>query len=783
VGNLARVIVAAAAMLAHPANAHQPAADSGAKAVPRTPERDKEANLTFFAAFGWGGIAAAGRLSPIRIELSPSDEALAGTVTIEHRQDALQSAAITVPFAATPGKPTRVEAITALPMSQEAVRITVRGAAPGRPDRVLAMQTLSAAGQRLPRVVQSIPGLLVGVGRTSAVEGLTAWSAAFAAAARGSPYGGWDPRLNPSAAEVSRRLAFMYRPRIREDELPTAWAAFDGVALLVVNGDSADLADPRSLDAIQTWVVRGGKLAIVASGPGDSWRRWLPESGGGPAAPVDLVEPAELAPPPALGEILLEFERTPRARNPENPGEEAGAAPTVEPLPGLAATLPGRAMRLRAAAGGAGWTGRWEAPGGGVLLAEGPIGLGWVVVLGFDPARATEIASSRAAGAIWRAALDAPFRTMVRWNPEAYGYGSIGPDPALSTAVEHIALVPMVGAGIFVGIAACMLVLALLVGPGDYLVLRRLRAAHWSWLTALGWVGAACAGAYIVPRAIRTDPTSVGRLSIVDALASGGPVSTPVLTAATGITGIYAAQSGTVAVSGIEPGSWWRGAAPEMGFGVSQHAGGGIVPILQAAAGGDLGSRRAAPLARLPLAIWTFRSFMDLGAPELPLAATLNRVGSDYSITVAGLPPESRVIAAAVRVPVEGAPQASLWIEAAGSTPPQRRSVSGVMEEPSVLLAPQAPVGRQEGGAWTAEFPRASAGAAAASGWTWAQSFDPLPGVAERTQAIEALVASGRWAMVGLVVDNWPAEPVLSWSARYRHTRILRLLIPLEEPR
>jgi hypothetical protein len=54
-----------------------------------------------------------------------------------------------------------------------------------------------------------------------------------------------------------------------------------------------------------------------------------------------------------------------------------------------------------------------------------------------------------------------------------------------------------------------------------------------------------------------------------------------------------------------------------------------------------------------------------------------------------------------------------------------------------------------------------------------------LPGSAARAATIERLLTTGRWAALYLKIDNWPAEPTLSWMAEYRHTRILRILIPL----
>ena len=141
------------------------------------------------------------------------------------------------------------------------------------------------------------------------------------------------------------------------------------------------------------------------------------------------------------------------------------------------------------------------------LLAEGPAGLGWAVVFGVEPRAVPEVANSSNELLIFREAIGKVLSDFDGLQKEhiANRWWS-GPMPmsvesstASSAQAEAFGVVldgieSPTGAIMFVGIA--MVLLALLVGPVDYFVLRRLRLSHRSWLTAFGWITLASAIAY-----------------------------------------------------------------------------------------------------------------------------------------------------------------------------------------------------------------------------------------------------------------------------------------------
>jgi hypothetical protein len=464
----------------------------------------------------------------------------------------------------------------------------------------------------------------------------------------------------------------------------------------------------------------------------------------------------------------------------------------------LAARIVARPMTLAPDAAARGWSSRWNVPGGS-LLAEGPVGLGWVTIISSDPARAGAVASMSISGRLWRRALATPIAQLYGRAGPMPGYGpgmGFGASPttdAIDAALQHVANVPLVGSGVFLTIVVCVLGLATMVGPGDYFGLRRLRRSHWSWLTALLWTGVASAAAYYLPRIVRTEPTILHRLSVVDALcapSSTPGVCTPALVAGVGITGLYSASGGAVELTGVDPASWWRGVSAAV---VNPgRGGGGVVPVVQAAAGGALGSERSGPLRRLPVAIWTFRTFFDIGTPPLALTAAAERTPGGVRVTLGNFPAGARVVSAAVLVR-EG------WLALAED--PAREVAPGPERDGASLGSPA--LGEQGDGSWSATFPADSPAGEAPAAWSpglralsargWASlsvsggaadapgALLGLPGPAEHTAAMRALSASGRYAIVHLNVESWPPDFGLSRPATSSHTRVLRLAVPLED--
>jgi hypothetical protein len=756
------------------------------------------------AGFGWGNVMPADRWAPVTVYITTAERPIAGTIVMEYPQDSTQRASIEVPFAATPNRTTPVQIVAALPPMCERVSFSMYSES-GRLIRTLNYSNLpSALAAQLPPLVDPTRGVVVSVGRSSLPEAVRDWTRAAMGqrgVGRGLPqWAGWD-LLEPG--------------RISADELPITWAAYDGVSALVVHADTAsptgELADPRSLEAIHEWVAGGGRLIVVADAPGDGWKMWLPPEARG------AVEPEPVATLPVsdeIGTLLAEAERAAVQR-----GADAEAGEEIVHVPPAAASVTGRILRTTAAGRNAGWSVRWkvDGSGGAGLLAEGPSGYGFVAVLGADPAKVMQTLSTRGAGVVWRDALGSALGDELKNSAAAnqqggwWGNFQTPTQRATNTALERLGNVPVIGDWLFLVIAGCIVALAAMVGPVDYFVLKRLKSGHRSWLTALVWIVAASGLAYSVPRAVRAAPTQINRLTVVDRMLpragwTAGEGAAP-LTLASGMTGIYAGESGRLRFLDPDPTAWWRGVSIHYPWlGEMQNGASLVVPTVQAAAGGAAGSERGNPVTVLPVGLWTFRTLADMSRPgrsgawSLQVGSITGRVREapeGYGVQVAGLPGGVMVTGAALRI---GNQWHSLTMPRPAPEPATQPIPPSLPRREDPPPPPVSrPVGESGDTVWSATFPAEYAGSEPPQAWAnpppdpglgyypYHQTVDLNPGPLldlqgpwRRGQALERRLASGRWAAVYLNIEKFPLDTPVGWPSRSEHTCVLRLLVPLE---
>ncbi|MFN0131761.1 MAG: hypothetical protein ACKVW3_04390 [Phycisphaerales bacterium] len=790
--------------LAVPAMAMQPS-------EPVTEAARTDAGAGFYVSWGFGGMMPGGAWGPIRVNVGTGDRAIAGAVIVRYQQDSTQNAQIVTPFAATPNKVTPVQVIARLPEGCDAVSITLmdeRGS-------ILASeryeQNATEAGKKLPLTIGGRNGLVVSVGRNSLADAVRDWTAA-------------EWRVEPRRQAVAPRRAtgrpaqsarpdsetrltdeavwrLMVGARIEPGSMPLSWMGYDGVLALAI--DSSIDADPVAAQAVRKWVESGGRLLLVAADPGEGWRQWLPAE----AARAIVPGPAlAMATPKALEDALGRAREVEHVR--ATVGEDASLAAAI---PAPAPEAKARALRLTPEARG--WVVRWRTEDDAGLLAEGPCGFGWVTVLGVDPSRVPETVSTRATGGVWRSALESAiddWLTQPDEQRQMWFAMSLGPrNRATNAVLDALADVPLLGTAVFLAIGGCMGALAILLGPGDFFVLRCLRARHRSWLTALGWIALATVGAYALPRFIRAESSRVNGITMIDRYAApltgGGSLGFH-----TSFTGLYAARSGTAKVREPAMLDWTCGVAAEnyygMGSSVSATA---MVPMVQSAAGGEAGSERGNVAATLPLGLWTFRTLMHEGPDRGSIVGRVEPAESGHTVTLGGLPKEAKVVSAALRV-------GGRWL----STSPVDGDFYGPPEDPHRALQrmtgrrrPTTPhvetpkmeaVGEQEAGAWTGDFRHEWSRSMAPTFWAstlsdqeaqtfgvpWATARSPFrpgmwlgaPGADRRGQSIERRLESGTHAVLYLYVEEWPARTTISWSARERQAAVLRVLIPLEAP-
>jgi len=247
-------------------------------------------------------------------------------------------------------------------------------------------------------------------------------------------------------------------------ELPRrveGWATLD--RLIWQDMDAAAL-EPEQLAALRAWIAGGGRLVIAGGTTGPDSLAAFPDAilPFRPTATVDVA-------PSSLGALLGEM--------PESAAD----------LPALAGTLiEGRTL---------------ASSGGQVVAAERAYGSGAVAIIGFDPST-DWIDETTLAEGLWRRMLPA----------KAAGGPVITDDSQLIQAVSQLpelALPPVGGLAILLG------AYILLIGPINYLVLKRLDRRELAWVTMPVLIVVFAFGAYGFGSLLRGSDLIVNEVAIV----------------------------------------------------------------------------------------------------------------------------------------------------------------------------------------------------------------------------------------------------------------------------
>jgi hypothetical protein len=136
-----------------------------------------------------------------------------------------------------------------------------------------------------------------------------------------------------------------------------------------------------------------------------------------------------------------------------------------------------------------------------VVAAERPYGSGSVTLIGFDPT-VDWIAKTDTSGNLWRRLL--PARTT--------GGLSFIDDNMLVNAVSQL---PTLALPPITGLLALLIAYILLIGPVNYLILKRLDRREWAWVTMPILIVVFAAGAYAYGAALRGSDVIVNEIAIV----------------------------------------------------------------------------------------------------------------------------------------------------------------------------------------------------------------------------------------------------------------------------
>ena len=301
------------------------------------------------------------------------------------------------------------------------------------------------------------------------------------------------------------------------DDLPATMTGYDGADLVVLSTAPSEfanrlLADPEKSAALANWVRAGGRLVVPMSDT-----IWLAKLG---TALRGLVVPTELPDNPSRTVDQLPVYWSARETS------QTTSLNTVLRQPG--------GFRVATLARPAGRPGRVVSPpparqGDKVepVAVQYPFGLGKVTVIGFDLDRPPFSASpARAEFWDWVLREGGAGRASVGNEAKPLAVAASGPTgeedevaAALRTHLDTFAGVPVVSFG---GVAALIVLYALLIAPVEYLFLRRvLRRPGWTWVTLPLIVLTVTVAAYLTAVRAKGTELRVNKVDVVDVVPAG----------------------------------------------------------------------------------------------------------------------------------------------------------------------------------------------------------------------------------------------------------------------
>jgi hypothetical protein len=269
------------------------------------------------------------------------------------------------------------------------------------------------------------------------------------------------------------------------------------------------------------------------------------------------------------------------------------------------------------------------------LFAEGPVGFGRVGVLPFDvslqasPEKATaqqasRFWASRMDGLLGRRKIEATDRRYGRYDEGDYWHYELGESAeAANSVLEHLLRIPELRPMSIWVVILLLVGLAVLLGPVDYFVLKKLDRLPLTWVTSGAIIAVFSVAAYYGVEALRAGQMQVRAVSVVDAV-QGGTAREAMY------AGIFAPRSDDYKLSNLGRHEWWSAAAPTQSSYLYSHdtgIGGRHVYCFQAD-GGNL------PYS-LPINIWSMQCLLrEAPLTEAPLSATVRRDGGTVEVRI-----------------------------------------------------------------------------------------------------------------------------------------------------
>jgi hypothetical protein len=131
-----------------------------------------------------------------------------------------------------------------------------------------------------------------------------------------------------------------------------------------------------------------------------------------------------------------------------------------------------------------------------------------------------------------------------------------GAQVAANAVMEHLGSISQMRPLSIWWVILLLAALALLLGPLDYKLLKRMDRLPLTWLTCAVWIALFTGGAYYGVQELRGGRMQTRAVSVLDAIADGAPAWSSVY------SGLFAPKSDDYRLRGLQERQWWSGIAP-----------------------------------------------------------------------------------------------------------------------------------------------------------------------------------------------------------------------------
>jgi hypothetical protein len=165
--------------------------------------------------------------------------------------------------------------------------------------------------------------------------------------------------------------------------------------------------------------------------------------------------------------------------------------------------------------------------------------------------------------------------------------------------------------------------LAVLLGPVDYLVLKRKDRLPLTWVTSAGWIVLFTVGAYYGVQALRAGKMQMRVVSVTDGAGGTGDNWSTVY------SGIFAPSSDDYALTGVGENQWFSGVTPTQSYVYSYNRSAATRNIYCLQHDGS-----NVPVS-LPINIWTMQCLLtEQPVASMPFEATVRREGESVKLSI-----------------------------------------------------------------------------------------------------------------------------------------------------